>query len=65
MFTPVMLKPTLSFLIILVSNWKKDIIFTYYLSKQNHILSPHDEYSSRDVSKFLPHMDAFNSLMEN
>lgn len=38
---------------------------TYYLSQQHHILSSHNEYSSGDVSKLLPHVDALNRLMKN
>lgn len=38
---------------------------TYYLSKQDHIFSSHNEYSSGNVTKFLPHVDALNCLMKN
>lgn len=38
---------------------------THDLSEQNHILPPHDEDSSRDVSKLLPHVDPLDRLVEN
>ena len=38
---------------------------TYYLSQQDHILPSNYEYSSRDVTKFLSHVDALNCLVEN
>lgn len=38
---------------------------THDLPQQNHILSPHDEYSSRDVSKLLPHVDPLDRLVEH
>lgn len=38
---------------------------TYYLSKQHHIFSSHDEYSSGDVTKLFSHVDALNCLVKN
>lgn len=38
---------------------------THDLSQQHHILSPHDEDSSRDVSELLSHVDPLDRLVEH
>lgn len=38
---------------------------TYYFSKQHHILSSDDEYSTGNVAKFLPNVNPFNGLVKH